>query len=377
MLFLVVKNPKSKQSKSSRKKPVFEDGIRAALIAGVIICALVVAGAGFFAVRAMLDFDSPPALSVVPETDGSEENSTESGAETPWFLEDGVSGTEGDILPELEDAIRRLETESGESAASAGSEPAIAARPSAPAASAGTTASASTRPPGPIFPPERRGILVFVIDDAGNNLSELDPFLRFPGPLTIAVLPGLSNSAEAAKRVRNAKKELFLHQPMESLGGQNPGPGAILTAMNAAEINRIVNKNLDELWPVTGLNNHEGSKATMDTALVKTVLELCRARSICFLDSRTIAESAAPGIAASMGFSIAERDVFLDNEQDRESILAAIAQGCKRAERNGLAIMIGHAWSPRLAAILIELYPSLVKKGFYFATVSAVLDAGK
>ncbi|MDR0387195.1 MAG: divergent polysaccharide deacetylase family protein, partial [Treponema sp.] len=44
------------------------------------------------------------------------------------------------------------------------------------------------QPPEPA--PEYRGTLVFVIDDAGNNLRELEPFLRFPGPLTIAVLPG-------------------------------------------------------------------------------------------------------------------------------------------------------------------------------------------
>jgi len=65
-------------------------------------------------------------------------------------------------------------------------------------------------------PAENRGTLVFVIDDAGNNLQELEPFLRIPFPLTIAVLPGLPHSAEAAKRIRAAGKEVILHWRTES-----------------------------------------------------------------------------------------------------------------------------------------------------------------
>lgn len=357
-----------------QKKLKFEDGVRSALVAGVVICAVVLAGAGFFAVRSLLggDFD-PPAREAAFDP-GSVSESGDSFEDTPWTQEDrensdgfdadgAASENIPDILPELEDAIRRLEAESPDRIAAAPDPSVHPVRP-------------QTELP-PVFPPERRGILVVVIDDAGNNLRELDPFLAFPGPLTIAVLPGLANSAEAARRVRAAKKELFLHQPMEPLGGQNPGPGAITTGMTAQEIMRIVNRNLDEIWPVRGMNNHEGSKATMDAALIKTVLEICRTRNICFLDSRTISDTAVPAVARNMNFPIAGRDVFLDNEQDRDSILAALETGCMRAERNGLAIMIGHAWSPQLAGILAEKYPALVKKGFYFATVSAVLDAGK
>ncbi|MDR1178172.1 MAG: divergent polysaccharide deacetylase family protein, partial [Spirochaetaceae bacterium] len=47
-----------------------------------------------------------------------------------------------------------------------------------------------------------------MIDDAGNNLRELDAFLNLPFPLTIAVLPGLPYSAEAARRIRAAGKEV-------------------------------------------------------------------------------------------------------------------------------------------------------------------------
>ncbi|MDR0313557.1 MAG: divergent polysaccharide deacetylase family protein [Treponema sp.] len=229
-------------------------------------------------------------------------------------------------------------------------------------------------PSGPAQGPDipSRGKLVFVIDDAGNNLRELEPFLRFPGPLTIAVLPGLPNSAEAAKRIRAAGKEVFLHQPMESLGGSNPGPGAIYSGMEEAEIRSIINRNLDEIWPVSGMNNHEGSKITMDEKIMELVLQICRERGIIFLDSRTTADTKAPAASKRLEIPIRERDVFLDNEQDRNSIMRYLNTGLERAEQKGNAIMIGHTWSPQLAPLLEELYSFWISSGFSLSTVTGL-----
>ncbi len=219
--------------------------------------------------------------------------------------------------------------------------------------------------------------MVLVIDDAGNNLRDLDSFLKFPGPITISVLPGLAYSAETARRVRAAGKELFLHQPMEPLNGQDPGPRAIKTGMSPAEIKDALVKNLNEIGPVSGFNNHEGSRATGDPAIMRPVLEISRDSGLFFLDSRTTADTVAPQIANEIGITIVQRDVFLDNEQDRGSILAALENGCKRAEQNGIAIFIGHTWTPNLASILTEMYPQLIKRGFIFASVGTVLNRGK
>jgi polysaccharide deacetylase 2 family uncharacterized protein YibQ len=212
-----------------------------------------------------------------------------------------------------------------------------------------------------------------MIDDAGNNLRELEPFLKFPGPLTIAVLPGLPHSAEAARRIRAAGKEVFLHQPMEALGGQEPGPGAIYATMSADEIRAALRRNVAELGPIAGMNNHQGSKITSNFAAMETVLAFCRDQGLYFLDSRTTAETAAPAAAQRLGMKIGERNIFIDNEQDRASMLRYIGDGVKRAEQNGSAVMIGHAWSPQLAALLAELYPGLERQGYSFTTASALI----
>jgi polysaccharide deacetylase 2 family uncharacterized protein YibQ len=222
--------------------------------------------------------------------------------------------------------------------------------------------------------PRHKGTLVFMIDDAGNNLRELEPFLQFPGPLTIAVLPGLPYSAEAARRIRAAGKEVFLHQPMEAVGGQDPGPGAIYAGMSPGEIRAVVERNLAELGPVAGMNNHQGSKITMDEAAMETILSLCREHHISFLDSRTTADTAAPAAAKRLGIKIGERDVFLDNSQERASMIHAVEEGLERAKRKGTAVMIGHTWSPALAPALAGLYPGLLEQGYTLSTASRILE---
>jgi len=244
----------------------------------------------------------------------------------------------------------------------------------APAAAVNNIQAQPRDPPAPREEPQiSRGTLIFVIDDAGNNLRDLELFLNIDGPLTIAVLPGLPNSAEAARRVRAAGKEVFLHQPMESVGGTDPGPGAIRVGMGTDEIRAIINRNLDELWPVAGMNNHEGSRITMDEGIMEIILAVCRERGIPFLDSRTTAESAAARAAWRLGINIGERDVFLDNVPGRESIISHINMGLEKAEQKGSAIMIGHVWAPELAPLLAEMFPQLRERGYSFSTASEII----
>ncbi len=218
-----------------------------------------------------------------------------------------------------------------------------------------------------------RGTLIFVLDDAGHNTRQLEPFLRLPGPVTIAVLPGLPHSAEAAAMVKSAGKELILHQPMEAIEGLDPGPAAIRSDMDESTIRMIVRENLSRFPGVVGMNNHMGSKATSDIRVMTAVLDEARQAGIYFLDSLTIGDSVVHSVASLMRQTTWERSVFLDNIPDKASILHYIAEGTKLAEKRGYAIMIGHVWSSELAQTLTELYPQLVEQGFSLSTISKVM----
>jgi polysaccharide deacetylase 2 family uncharacterized protein YibQ len=163
---------------------------------------------------------------------------------------------------------------------------------------------------------------------------------------------------------------------MEALGGQNPGPGALYSGMSPEEIRAVVMKNLEEIGPAAGMNNHQGSKGTTDEELVETVLALCREQGIYFLDSRTTADTAVPRVAKRLGIRIGERDVFLDNEPEKAGMIRSVWKGLERAEARGAAVMIGHTWSAELAATLEELYPELIARGYSLSTVSRLMRGG-
>jgi polysaccharide deacetylase 2 family uncharacterized protein YibQ len=160
---------------------------------------------------------------------------------------------------------------------------------------------------------------------------------------------------------------------MEALGGQNPGPGAIYAGMNTAEILAILNQNLAEIGPVAGMNNHQGSKITEDQQMMETVLAFCHERGIHFLDSRTTAETAVPAAARNLGIKIGERNIFIDNEQNRPSMNRYIESGLALASQKGSAVMIGHTWSPELAPLLTELYQNFIAQGYTLATASEII----
>ena len=257
-------------------------------------------------------------------------------------------------------------------------EPEAAGEPSADVALAPAEELFPALPSSSLEVPKGEGVLCFVFDDAGHNLFHLEPFLELSFPCTIAVLPSLAHSAEAAEKIRGSGKELILHQPMQAINlSVDPGPGAVLPGMTAEEIRDVVNANLDEIWPVSGLNNHEGSLITGDAASMEAVLDVVEERSIFFLDSKTIAKTASRGIAAERGMRILERAVFLDNSPERDAILAEVLNGVRSAARNGFAIMIGHVWSPQLAQILAELYPTLTDAGYRIEDLSALLASIK
>ena len=214
--------------------------------------------------------------------------------------------------------------------------------------------------------------LIFVFDDGGQNLAHLESFLKLPIPITIAVLPRLVHSVESAQKIRNSGNELILHQPMQALNSKvNPGPGAITPQMSEDEIIATLFYNINEIGPIAGMNNHEGSAITADAEKMAVILKMANEEGIYFLDSRTNSETKVPYVANLMGYSYYERNIFLDNEKTNENALQELKKGLAIANKNGSVIMIGHIWSASfLPDFLLEVIPELQEKGYTFCTVS-------
>jgi polysaccharide deacetylase 2 family uncharacterized protein YibQ len=244
-----------------------------------------------------------------------------------------------------------------------------AVHPSPAPASVAEPLGPSARP----VEPAERGKLALIIDDAGYDLSGLQPFLDLSLPLAVAVLPNLPHSAEAARRVRTAGKELLLHLPMEPEGSADPGPGALLTGQPAAELERLLDAALASVPGAVGVNNHMGSKATADRAFMDVLLVALDRRGLFFVDSRTTSLTVAALEAERLGVPYLSRKVFLDAvDGDIEKSLEAAVDA---AARGGSAVAIGHVQTAGLAAILRRAADGMERSGVRPSTPSALIEA--
>ena len=214
--------------------------------------------------------------------------------------------------------------------------------------------------------------LCFVFDDGGQNLEQLKKFLALPFPITVAVLPQITHSVEAANLVRSSGNELILHQPMQSVNNDiNPGPGAITPDMSDDQIIAQLFVNINQIAPIAGMNNHEGSGITADAEKMAVIMQMASDEGIYFLDSRTNVETKVPYVAGEMGYTYYERNIFLDNEKTRANALAELKKGLALANKTGSVIMIGHIWSADfLPQLMTEAYPELKAQGYTFSVVS-------
>jgi uncharacterized protein len=216
-------------------------------------------------------------------------------------------------------------------------------------------------------------MLAVIIDDAGYSLSELQAFLDLPGPLTIAVLPNLPNSREAARRVLAAGKDLILHCPMEALGGENPGPGALLTSQSPEEIEALLTQAFASVPGAPGMNNHMGSRATADPVLMEVVMRFLKREGKFYIDSRTTASTVGPQIAESLGVPYLQRDIFIDRDTAESEITAAFAKGVGEARSKGSAVLIGHVQTRGVVDILRAEESGLVRQGVRLARLADVM----
>lgn len=262
---------------------------------------------------------------------------------TGWYL--GSRG--GDAPP----AAETVTDDTAPVAVAGEADPALAADPAPPAASRPAPARDAAVPaaagPDPLPRAQAGAKLAIVLDDCGQNLLRLDEVLALPFPVTLAILPQQPQSAETARRARAAGKPYILHQPMEPLapaGGTapNPGPGALTVATAAAAVDGLLAANLASAGDPRGFNNHMGSRATADRALMTALMAAAKRRGLFFLDSWTTPESVALGSAQAAGVPAVRNRVFLDNRDEYGYIDDQLRRAATLAVAGQEIVAIGH-----------------------------------
>ena len=221
-----------------------------------------------------------------------------------------------------------------------------------------------------------KGKVAIVLDDWGYNSSDLSLLFDIKRPVTVSILPNLRYSEKVAREAKHNGYETMLHLPLESRNNEISEKDTIYCCMNQDEIIRALKLSLATVPGISGVNNHQGSKATEDTRTMGIVLAELKNEKLFFLDSLTTDKSVCPATAKKIGLKYAKRDIFLDEPPsklgDKEQSLYIQKQLYKLSSlaiRKGSAIGIGHDKKITLK-VLRDMMPQLEKQGIKFVFMS-------
>ena len=219
-----------------------------------------------------------------------------------------------------------------------------------------------------------KGSLAIIIDDMGSSMKEVQDLTAINLPLTFAIIPGLPKAKAVAEYAHAKGRDVIIHIPMEPQGypAQRVESNALLMSSSASEIESRIRGFIKEIPFVIGANNHMGSRFTESEAQMKPVIAALKENGLFFIDSRTSPKSVGQKIASCMVVRTASRNVFLDNEQNIESVKRELLSAARMAGKRGGAIAICHPHPVTIKA-LSEAMPRLAEEGTVFVTAAQLL----
>jgi uncharacterized protein len=215
--------------------------------------------------------------------------------------------------------------------------------------------------------------LAIIIDDLGTDRPAADAVFALGYPLTISVLPNHEHSVDIANEARRRGFEVMLHLPMQSVANETPEAQELRPGMPASEVAVMVDQFLQNVPGVAGVNNHQGSQATADAALMDELMPVLRDRHLFYVDSRTTAATVAYDTAQDFGVRSAFRNVpFLDDVVEVAAVRKQFELALRGAREKGDAVAIGHPHPATLQA-LREVLPQAQAQGVRLVPASEIV----
>jgi polysaccharide deacetylase 2 family uncharacterized protein YibQ len=217
--------------------------------------------------------------------------------------------------------------------------------------------------------------LAIILDDVGGDDSAVNDIFALPNQITLSILPNHARSSEIAEEAHNRGYEVMLHLPMESEANESPEVHQLHTGMSTAEVSRILSEMLNAVPHASGVNNHQGSRATTDAKLMEELMPLLHERHLFFIDSRTTAATLAYEVAQTDDVRSGFRNVpFLDDVQQQPAIRQELQRAIHGAKEKGEAIVIGHP-HPETLQVLRQMLPQLQAQGIELVHASMLVHA--
>jgi polysaccharide deacetylase 2 family uncharacterized protein YibQ len=205
--------------------------------------------------------------------------------------------------------------------------------------------------------------LAIILDDLGSDRAAAEAIFALPYPLTISVLPNHAHSVEIAEEAHHRGYEVMLHLPMQSVGNETPEAQELHPGMPADDIPVLFEQMMQSVPNASGVNNHQGSQATADPALMEELMPVLQKWNLFYVDSRTTAATVAYDTAQRFGVRSGFRNVpFLDDVVEVPAVRKQLELALRGAKEKGQAIAIGHPHPATLQA-LREILPQAEARG--------------
>jgi uncharacterized protein len=194
-----------------------------------------------------------------------------------------------------------------------------------------------------------KGQLAIIFDDVAFA-GDVRQIKALDIPVTMSFLPPTSRHPDSAKLAAN-EPYYMVHLPMEAMNFHSPEKSTLLTSDSKEKVIERI-QNIKKLFPkVEFINNHTGSKFTADERAMNKLIFALRLEKIGFIDSRTTAESKAKKVMKRYKMPYLTRDIFLDHDDDVDTIKKQIKKGIRIAGKYGQCIAICHPHKATLQAL--------------------------
>jgi len=215
--------------------------------------------------------------------------------------------------------------------------------------------------------------LAIILDDLGSDRRVAQLIFDLPYPLTLSILPNHEHSEEIAEEAERRGYQVMLHLPMQAVATEQPEAQELRPGMPAREVSKLVNRFLQNVPGAVGANNHQGSEATSDPALMRELMPVLRDRHLFYIDSRTTAATVAYETAQRSQVRSAFRNVpFLDDVEQVGAVRKQLELALRGAREKGGAVAIGHPHVATLEALRAVL-PKAQEEGVRLAFASELV----
>jgi len=213
--------------------------------------------------------------------------------------------------------------------------------------------------------PDNTPKVAIILDDVGKDRQVVNKLIALPYPITFSIIPRSSYACEISEDIWGAGKEVMLHMPMEA------DKAELITAYNVKltlkmsqqQIINELERGLEEVQFVSGVNNHMGSAFTRDKDSMTTVFQYLAKKKLFFVDSKTNNKNPTKRLANEFNVPFAARDIFLDIDPDPEAVRNQFYKLIEVAKQKGKAVAIGHIQRPTTIVVLQEMLPKIEEAG--------------